>query len=507
MNINRSFWDLTFPERKLWLDSHIYIAPVRNRANAEVEQYKRSHSLSYLLPLATSKEPVCKVMFLATLGLKTDGIITEFIKRKKAGTVEAMIKDNRGKKPPKTKTEKELIRQHIMSYRPQVSHYKLKNAPNKRYLEPHLTITSMWEDYKSKHGDISYIVYQRVVKSENIGFGKPAQNDCDVCAKYQAQCKAHDELHIVDDCADCEAGKEHDRKYRAARAYYSQDRDGDMQNTAIYTADMQKVILLPKLTVKEHFFVSRLVVFNETFASVKQDGDYVLLWHEAISGRLGVDVASTYIRCINLCEVEKVIFWADNCVGQNKNWILFIALCWCVNQVWGPQVVTMKYFERGHTFMRADSVHGSIGKKMKKCPEVCTFPDFVDVCEKAGSKIKPIIMHYHDFHEFEDGHRNRKSKNVTLPHLDSLSVVEFRKDSRAMWFKKSFEEEYNQVEFLKPKFSLDIVPPKKDKPRGISSIKRQNILKLANSFPAAKKKFWLEIPINDENVDLVEHFQ
>ena len=85
-------------------------------------------------------------MFLATLGLKTDGIITEFIKRKKAGTVEAMIKDNRGKKPPKTKTEKELIRQHIMSYRPQVSHYKLKNAPNKRYLEPHLTIISMWED-------------------------------------------------------------------------------------------------------------------------------------------------------------------------------------------------------------------------------------------------------------------------------------------------------------------------------------------------------------------------
>ena len=75
MNINRSFWDLTFPERKLWLDSHIYIAPVRNRANAEVEQYKRSHSLSYLLPLATSKEAVCKVMFLATLGLKTDGIV------------------------------------------------------------------------------------------------------------------------------------------------------------------------------------------------------------------------------------------------------------------------------------------------------------------------------------------------------------------------------------------------------------------------------------------------
>ena len=75
---------------------------------------------------------------------------------------------------------------------------------------------------------------------------------------------------------------------------------------------MQKVILLPKMTLKEQFFVSRLVVFNETFASVKDDGDYVILWHEAISGRLAVDVASTYIRCINICESGKVIFWADH---------------------------------------------------------------------------------------------------------------------------------------------------------------------------------------------------
>ena len=41
------------------------------------------------------------------------------------------------------------------------------------------------------------------------------------------------------------------------------------------TVDMQKIILLPKTTLKEHFFVSRLVVFNETFASVKEDDDFV----------------------------------------------------------------------------------------------------------------------------------------------------------------------------------------------------------------------------------------
>ena len=86
---------------------------------------------------------------------------------------------------------------------------------------------------------------------------------------------------------------------------------------------------------------------------------------------------------------------------------------------------------------------------MNKGPEICTFQDFVDLSEKSTAKIKPIIMQYHDFYEFEDGHRNRKFKNVALPRLDSISVVEFRKGSRAMWFKHAFEGDYQEVNFLK----------------------------------------------------------
>ena len=57
---------------------------------------------------------------------------------------------------------------------------------------------------------------------------------------------------------------------------------------------------------------------------------------------------------------------------------------------------------------------------MKKCPEICTVQDFVDLCDKSGAKIKPTIIQYHDFYEFENDHRNKKSKNVALPHLDSM---------------------------------------------------------------------------------------
>ena len=63
-------------------------------------------------------------------------------------------------------------------------------------------------------------------------------------------------------------------------------------------ADMQKVILLPKMTLKEHFIVSRLVTFNETFASLNNTTDYVMLWHEGIAGRCPSDVASAYMNAL-----------------------------------------------------------------------------------------------------------------------------------------------------------------------------------------------------------------
>ena len=178
------------------------------RKNAP-NQYKPSHSLYYSLLLLQSKESVCKVMFLRTLELKTNGMITEFVRRKIIREVETLIKDNCGKAVPKTKLDKYLIWKHIMSYHPQISHYKSQNAPYKRYLESHLIITATWEDYKSTHGDISYIVYQhqQVFQSENIGSGKPSQDECDICPKYRTHCKGLDGAHDVDDCEQCKVAK------------------------------------------------------------------------------------------------------------------------------------------------------------------------------------------------------------------------------------------------------------------------------------------------------------
>ena len=78
----------------------------------------------------------------------------------------------------------------------------------------------------------------------------------------------------------------------------------------------------------------------------------------AISVRKGADVASSYIMLITGSNIPRnIIIWADNCNGQNKNWCLYTALLQRVN-TWGPDTVTLKHLEKGHTFMASDGVHG-----------------------------------------------------------------------------------------------------------------------------------------------------
>ena len=167
--------------------------------------------------------------------------------------------------------------------------------------------------------------------------------------------------------------------------------------------------------------MSRLVVFNETFASLSGEKDYAILWHEALVGRQAHAVASAYIRCITLCGKKKVIFWADNCTAQNKNWLLYTALAWCVHQEWGPESIIIRYLERGHTTMRADSIHGNIAIKMKRRSHVYDFDDVVEICDSATSNMKSIVMQLCDFYLFVAANRLRQTKKVAIPQLNRIS--------------------------------------------------------------------------------------
>ena len=143
----------------------------------------------------------------------------------------------------------------------------------------------------------------------------------------------------------CKNHVTHQKAYREVRDEYQNPITRESFHS--FTADMQKVILLPKLTSKEHVFVSRLVLFNETFASLDGNDDLLILWHEGVAGRSAQVVATIYLKCMEVTSDKKYLFWADNCSGQNKNWFLFTLFTKVVNSDdWYLDVIRMKYLNR-----------------------------------------------------------------------------------------------------------------------------------------------------------------
>ena len=90
-------------------------------ASKNLERAPRKHTLCYKLPIASGETiNVCKTMFLHTLGLRTDGTITQYLMKKLCPDIneEDALKDMRGRQTPKKVQDHSKIRTHIYSYNP-----------------------------------------------------------------------------------------------------------------------------------------------------------------------------------------------------------------------------------------------------------------------------------------------------------------------------------------------------------------------------------------------------
>ena len=91
---------------------------------------------------------------------------------------------------------------------------------------------------------------------------------------------SHEEGSVCDECS---YGKIHQQKAKISRAEYQKDVENSKKDksgdTSYFAVDMQKVFLIPKMRLKEHFFISRMTVFNETFASLNGSDDICILWN------------------------------------------------------------------------------------------------------------------------------------------------------------------------------------------------------------------------------------
>ena len=462
----------------------------------------RVFSCQYHLPKSTGcKVRVCKSMFLSALGIRSDGRLISFLRN-----LQNPVFDHRGRNRINTQKIRKAIQDHIESYHPQISHYTRKHAPRRRYLDPSLTIRQIYLNYKSNPTNpaLSYESFVQNFREARISFGLPRADICEKCAEHKLHQPSHNKDPIaIGNCQQCNLHRHHSAMASTARTHYMDEVNTDFPaDTAVFAVDMQKVLLIPQMKYKSCFFTSRLVCFNETFACISGGPHCCILWHEAISGRCGVDVTSAFSRFLESynSDIRNYVFWLDNCCAQNKNWILYSALMQLVNQETGPDTITFKYLERGHTFMRADVIHGSISKKLTRAQAVYDFPDLVAIIQGSISAMSAVQMRVQDFRLWTS---LRTSKSLKI---SNIRCAQFRNGSCLLFYKYDF----NAPTFCSAAPFLQIsgqAPHSRTEARGFNAHKREEIIKtLLPLMPEAKHSFWKNLAPSTEP-DLCRDFE
>jgi len=411
----------------------------------------------------------------------------------------------RGRHKPPNCVDETIITDHINSFNPQISHYRREHAPRRRYLPPEVTIKSMFADFLLKHpGFCSYDKYRKVVQKLNISFCKLGEEECEFClinASHKCQstdATVNNNLNEIS-CRECQLIREHKSSVDTVRKLYTKDKERPWSSDYSFrSVDLQKVLMMPRLPgVKTAVFTRRLVVFHETFVPLKSlDNSVSVLWHEAISGRNAEDIASTFICAMKQePDVSHFILWMDNCSAQNKNWVVFTAMCAFVNTELGPQSVTFKYLITGHTFMSADAFHAKVEKEIRAKKNLFDFDDLKEAVSNANKTAKVMSLEAADFQMWKSGaYRTRQQDS---PLLSSLHQVRFIKGSRSMYYKLDPCGNELECNFLTKKFKLT-QPVSKSVSRGIPGVKKTDIVtKLCPLMPEQKQQFWRDLTVCD----------
>ena len=167
--------------------------------------------------------------------------------------------------------------------------------------------------------------------------------------------------------------------------------------------------------------------------------------------------------------------------------------------------IQFKFFEPGHTFMAADSVHSHIEKNMKKMKSVYDFEDFKSCITQSSCEV--MELNYYNFMAWTSGvSYNNLKKTEPRPYLSDMVVIELRRGFRSLYYKTSHNGKYISVKFLRDNFDLKKAEPNSE-PRGVDPAKKEQIVtKLVPLMPESRKRFWQNLPTNLRSRDLMSHF-
>ena len=493
------YYDLPDVNRKRDFIAQMVLNKKKQRFTTE-QKSRRNFSYQWHLEINGEKIRVCKTMFLSTISIGGTVVDTALKKKNKESGI--VMDDQRGKHMNRHNklpcAVRKNIRKHLNSF-PRVESHYLREQTHREYLEEGLTIAKMYNLYKDWCEQRNFQagkkwLYTDIFNTEfNLGFFKPKKDQCDVCEQYlNASDQEKAELQ--------EKFEEHHKNKELSRAQKDLDKDRCCKENTFVCAcyDLQKVLPVPKSEVSPMYYKRKLAVYNFTIFNMGNKQGECFMWYEGIAQRGSNEVATSvnmFLEQKARDGVKEVVFYSDNCAGQNKNTIIATMYAKVVATT-DIEKITHNFLEKGHTQNEGDCMHSTIEKAIGKTP-VFSPQQYYILARSAKKTGNPYTVHELATDDILDFHLIAQ-KTIHSVKLDDekekvqwnmMRVFEVRKDSpNKFYFKYQYEEEeFKCMTYGGPsrrkkpvELSAMTIPPAYNGPRPISSKKFADLVKLCD---------------------------
>lgn len=484
--------------------------------------HNRQVTARYSLKLNGSIETVCKNMFQSVYGLtkfKVDYLVQ---KLKHAPAPVTSLEDRRGRHEPKNKKieERKAMLEHIEKYPKYESHYTRRDT-EKKYLQSHLNITMLYNEYKAEHPNAaSYDLFREVFKSTGYSFKQPQVDTCKTCDSFVLKIK-----QSTDPTEKNQLTLEHNQhKDMADLAYKLKDADKKQAkedpSIRVLVFDLQQVLDTPSLTTNVSFYKRLLSTFNLTIRDCTTDGGTTscYMWHEAIGKRGSDEIASCVLKKLeSLPEtVTQVITYSDTCGGQNRNINMAIMFSYFVSQSSHVNCVDQKFLLSGHTHLECDVDHARIerSKKTAEIPIMVPRDWFQFVRTVRGKKpfqVHEITQqHIFSFSKLVQDYVTRRTIDTEGMKVNWLEIkwIRYEKTFGLLQFKTSLSDENFRVLDLRRlkrgKPPRPLLTKCYDGPLPINPLKKKDLLSLLPLIHSECHNFYLNLETSARVSELPE---
>ena len=447
-NIFHEMWDiLSWPQKRVKVRELVDKRPVKQKTKND--DSRRKWSFFYFLKVDGVRKPVCKDMFLHTVGLR-EWTVRNWVCEE---TLEKVLGEphRQSKHYTRADEDRQFLRSEFLEKLPKLPSHYCRSTSTRLYLEPVITTKNqLYQLYTEKckqegRKPLSMRILCEELDKMNISIFHPRKDQCDTCV-------AHDAGNI----SDTEYEK-HRSDVEDARHEKETDKEDVLsenpEKTLLITMDLQAVLMAPRLLASALYYKTKLCVHNFTIYNVKSRDVVCYVWHEGEGGLTASEFASCIIDYLSdNMQYEKYIIYSDGCTYQNRNVILSNALSQFARK--HNKTVEQKILVRGHTQMEVDSVHSRIEVKIKQRQAIYCPADYVAIMESArkaspGRNVNPYRVKYLSHEFFKDYTQVktyssiRPGKRVGDPTVTDVHALKYEGDK--IQYKVMFRDDWTDL--------------------------------------------------------------